>query len=284
MKPPSKENTVSLGTDYRNAYKADLNKPDEVEPPKDVDPATGDEVTPVEPTSAEEVSFKKRYGDLRRFLQQKEDGYKKNLATLQAQLDSATRQSIQLPKSEAELDAWAKEYPDVAKIVESIAMKKVAELRADVDKGFEEVKSLKRETAQERAEVELNRIHPDFNEIRNDAAFHAWVEVQPQWIQSALYDNTDDARAAARAIDLYKLDRGAVAPKRGPGRPRKEAGAAEEVRSSGRSSPAEDDGVVRIKESDVQRMTPRDFEKHEDAIMAARREGRFIYDVSGRAM
>jgi hypothetical protein len=52
------------------------------------------------------------------------------------------------------------------------------------------------------AEQELNRAHSDFAEIRQDPAFHEWVELQPANIQDSLYKNNTDARAAARAIDL----------------------------------------------------------------------------------
>jgi hypothetical protein len=58
------------------------------------------------------------------------------------------------------------------------------------------------------AEQQLVQVHPDFNVIRQDAAFHDWVALQPQNIQDSLYKNNTDARAAARAIDLYKSDTG----------------------------------------------------------------------------
>ena len=66
-----------------------------------------------------------------------------------------------------------------------------------------------RETAaREKAEVELLRLHPDFNDIRDSDDFHEWADEQPKWVQDALYENDNDARSAARAIDLYKADRG----------------------------------------------------------------------------
>ena len=49
-------------------------------------------------------------------------------------------------------------------------------------------------------------MRPDFAQIRQDSAFHDWVQLQPANIQDALYKNNTDARAAARAIDLYKVD------------------------------------------------------------------------------
>jgi hypothetical protein len=38
-----------------------------------------------------------------------------------------------LPKSEQDIEAWAKKYPDVAGIVEAIADKKAQERASDID-------------------------------------------------------------------------------------------------------------------------------------------------------
>ncbi len=80
-----------------------------------------------EPKTAEEKTFKKRYGDLRRHSQEKEKEFQKQLNDLKEQLEKATKKEMQLPKSDEDIEAWAKDYPDVAKIVETIAMKKARE-------------------------------------------------------------------------------------------------------------------------------------------------------------
>ena len=60
------------------------------------------------------------------------------------------------------------------------------------------------------AEAELMALHPDFDKIRESDEFHDWAEEQPKWVQDALYDNDNDARSAARAIDLYKVDKNII--------------------------------------------------------------------------
>ena len=62
--------------------------------------------------------------------------------------------------------------------------------------------------SRDRAEVELAKKHPDFKEIRESGDFHDWASVQDNTVQSWLYDNSDNPKSAARAIDLYKYDRG----------------------------------------------------------------------------
>ena len=160
-----------------------------------------------EPTSAEEKTFKKRYGDLRRHAQQKEADLQEQINQLRDQLDSATKKQIQLPKSDEDIEAWAKQYPDVAGIVETIAIKKSKEQSKELEDRIKKINEMQESATKEKAEVELLKLHPDFVDIREDDDFHNWAEEQPQWVQKALYENDDDAMSAARAIDLYKADR-----------------------------------------------------------------------------
>ena len=50
-----------------------------------------------------------------------------------------------------------------------------------------------------------------------------------------------------------------------------------------RSKPQEDATASYMKESDVQKMSSKEYEKRSDEIMEAIRSGKFIYDVSGSA-
>ena len=127
-----------------------------------------------EPKSAEERSFKKRYGDLRRHQQTQQKEFESKIEELTSQLDSATKKEIKLPKSEEELDAWAKEYPDVAAIVETIALKKAKEQSKDIENRMAKMEDMRQEATKEKAEVELLKIHPDFSEIRDQDEFHNW--------------------------------------------------------------------------------------------------------------
>jgi len=232
-----------------------------------------------EPKNAEERTFKKRYGDLRRHSQEKEKEYQKKVKELESQLSNATRKEMKLPKSDEDLEAWAKEYPDVAKIVETIAMKKAREQSEGIEKRLKEIDELNAKTTKERAEVELLKLHPDFESIRDSDEFHEWADEQPRWVQEALYDNNQDAKSAARAIDLYKIDKGIINQKSS----KTDKEAATEIKTkSTKASPSADTGT-KIKESDVQKMSADQYEKNADKIMEAIRSGNFVYDVSGSA-
>ena len=228
--------------------------------------------------SAEEKTFKKRYGDLRRHLQNKEKEFGDQLAEVKKQLDEATRKEIHLPKSDEDIEEWAKEYPDVAAIVETIAIKKAKEQSDHLDARVKELAEMQTNVSREKAEAQLLTMHPDFNEIKEQDEFHTWAEEQPKWIQDALYENETDARSAARAIDLYKADMGIGTKKKNTSKD-----AAKTVTTRPTKGQPDTEATGMIKESDVNKMSAQEYEKNADMIMEAIRSGKFIYDLSGNA-
>jgi len=239
---------------------------------------TTDESQEAEPTNAEEKTFKKRYGDLRRHMQDKEKEFQDQINELKNQLDSASRKQMKLPKSDDDLDAWASQYPDVAAIVETIAIKKAQEQAQALEQRIKVVDEMQYSAKKEKAEAELMRLHPDFGDIRDSDDFHEWAEDQPKWIQDALYENDNDAMSAARAIDLYKADKGITTKKPSS----KDAAKSVDTRNS-RSKPQDNEASTYLRESQVHKMSPQEYEKRSDEIMEAIRSGKFIYDMSGSA-
>ena len=238
-----------------------------------------EEVEEEEPTNAEEKTFKKRYSDLRRHQQKQAEDFKSELAELKRQLADATKKEMKLPKSDEDIEQWAKNYPDVAAIVETIAMKKASEQSSALEERIKAIDEMQLSATKEKAEAELMRLHPDFDDIRDSDEFHEWAESQPKWVQEALYENDNDARSAARAIDLYKADMGI-----GKKKAKSDKDAAKSVSTKdSRSKPQEDETSTYIKESEVQKMSPQEYEAKSDEIMEAIRSGKFVYDISGSA-
>jgi hypothetical protein len=237
------------------------------------------EAQEAEPVNAEEKSFKKRYGDLRRHQQKKDKDYEERIKALEQQLTESTKSEIKLPKSDEDIDAWATKYPDVAAIVETIAIKKAREQSEGLESRVKEIDEMRATASREKAEVELLKIHPDFSDIRDSDDFHNWAEEQPKWVQEALYENDTDARSASRAIDLYKADMNITTKK-----PASNKDAARSVNSrTSRSEPNTNDNDGAFRESQVAKMSTQQYEKASDAIMEAIRTGKFIYDMSGSA-
>ena len=224
---------------------------------------------------AEEQTFKKRYGDLRRHMQKTQEDNDRKLRQLQDQVEALTKKQVKLPKSDEELEKWTEQYPDVAKIVETIATKKAMEASTDVEEKLRRVEELELKIEREKAETELARLHPDYDDLRQDHDFHNWVAEQPKWIQSALYENDTDFLGAAKAIDLYKAETGKKAKK-------EDKGAAKAVRSSKRSEELTESKNT-WSESRVKQLSGADFERHQEEIEKAIRSGNFDYDLSGGA-
>lgn len=232
-----------------------------------------------EPEGAEEKSYKKRYADLRRGSQKAKADLEARINALESQLKQSTAQEIKLPKSDEDIDAWASQYPDVAAIVETIAIKKAREQQVGLQDKVKEIDAMRESATREKAEVELLKAHPDFDEIRDSDEFHNWAEEQPKWVQDALYENDNDARSAARAIDLYKADMNIKTKKPSSN---KEAAKSVNTRNT-RGQPDATSNNTKMSESRVNKMSTKEYEKHQDEIMDAIRKGEFIYDISGSA-
>ena len=227
--------------------------------------------------SAEEKNFKKRYGDLRRHQQDKEKEFNAKIEALESQLSKAANKQLVLPKTDEELEAWTKEYPDVASIIETIADKKSKSAAKDIEARMIELEEMRQDAHRDKAEAELVKIHPDFIEIRQDDTFHNWAKEQPKWVQDALYENVDDAKSVARVIDLYKIDKGITNKKKA--KPDEKA-AASSVKTKSAAAPEPDESAKMIRESEVANMSMKEYEKRADEIMDAQRSGNFIYDIS----
>ena len=256
-----------------------LNPEEEEEAPEvtqQEEPAAASEAEPKEELTAEERSFKKRYGDIQRHMATKEKDWQSRIEKLEGQLDKATKNELVLPKSKEDIAAWTSKYPDVAGIVEAIAEQKANERTIELDGRLKEVEEMRSSAKKEKAEAQLLSLHPDFEEIRADDAFHEWAEDQPKVVQDALYENMDDVKSVSRVIDLYKSDKG-IKTKKASGSDR---GAASSVKARGRTVVDSEESSRSLSESMVKNMSLKEYEKRQDEILDAMRSGKFIYDMS----
>ena len=226
--------------------------------------------------SAEERTFKKRYGDLRRHVQQKEKEWEEKFSALEKRSE---REGIVPPKSDEDIDNWAKEYPDIAGIVETIATKKAQEMFEKANIRIKEIDEERMELKRDSAENLIRKAHSDFDDLRAADEFHNWAEQQPKWVKDALYENSDDPDSVIRVIDLYKMDNGlTVSDKK-----KNTKNAAKTVTRKSKTEIDLTDANNLIKESDVAKMSNEEFAEKSDEINAALRSGKFLYDISGSA-
>jgi len=253
-------------------------EPDEEQQPKkeSVEAKETDTEVKEETLSAEERSFKKRYGDLRRHMQQKEKEWETKLEALQK---SSERMGIIPPKSDEDIEEWSREYPDVAGIVETIAAKKAQEMFERANTRIKELDEAQAEAERVKAENEIRKSHSDFDDLRGSDEFHDWADEQPKWVRDALYENSDDPASVIRVIDLYKSDKGLT----NEAKKAKTKAAAKTVTKRSRTEVDLADANGMIRESEVAKMSDKEFEERSNEINAAMRSGKFVYDVTGSA-
>ena len=226
--------------------------------------------------SAEERTFKKRYGDLRRHIQQKEKEWEEKFSALEKRSE---REGIVPPKSDEDIDNWAQQYPDVAGIVETIATKKAQEMFEKANIRIKEIDEERMELKRDSAENVIRKAHSDFDDLRAADEFHNWAAQQPKWVKDALYENSDDPDSVIRVIDLYKMDNGLTVSDR----KKNTKNAAKTVARKSKTEVDLADANNMIKESDVAKMSNEEFAEKSDEINAALRSGKFMYDISGSA-
>ena len=299
VKPPEKTALLSRGVNYatkqarmaeeerelEEMLKEHLGEPEtedtpeaeeaEAEEPVKESEEPAEEDTEAEKDDPEEKSFKKRYGDLRSHMAKKEKAWKEREAELQSQISSGDASSL---KSEEDVAAWVDNNPEVASMVEAIAERKAEERFSEAQIQIDQLDEARTEADRVKAENSIRNSHKDFDELRESDEFHNWVDAQPKWIQDALYENSDDAKSVIRVLDLYKSDNNLtpVAKKQ-----KAKDAATSPARSPASRAKIDEKGTGgQIKESDVQKMSPSEFDARFEEIQAAMQSGKFVYDIS----
>jgi len=158
-------------------------------------------------------------------------------------------------------------------MVETIAMNKADSRAKEMETKYQNLQVQQEQIAKEKAEVELLKMHPDFNDLRSKDDFHEWAAKQDPVIQDWLYENTSNASLAGRALDLYKMDRGlGKYSKKEEQTAKKEAAKAI---SKTKKAEASDAPTKKIwSNAEISKMSVNEYAKYEEEIDKAVREGR----------
>jgi len=226
----------------------------------------------VESNPYKKVDYKKRYDDLKRYYDRKLGDWNKTEEDLKVQLKE-NRPKYTPPKSKEELDAFKTDYPDIYGVVET-----VSHLQSQTEiKGMQDELDLLKKTnttlQQREAELQLSKHHPDFEQIKESDDFHGWADTQPMEIKRWIYENNSDGTLAARAIDLYKKDRGLVIDKKTTKKKPEQEGADLLVRTTEQIQTPNSKEVI-FSRSDIAKMSDEEFMQYEKDIVKAQREGR----------
>lgn len=249
----------------------------QAEPTQEVTPDTTeeDETPEVEnkQLNGEEKTFKKRYGDLRRHSQKREEELKKRIEALEQ-----SKGPEGAPLDKKSVQNWMDKNRKSAELIKALILQELETQKPEFESRLEELEEMKFEIAQKKAEATILDRHPDYYEIRESDDFHNWVETQKKWVGKALYEDEPDGEIAADILDLYKMK---TRPTDAPKRDNRKRDAARSV-STKSASDMPKDGKRVWKESEVSRLSNEQYEKMEEEILKAHKEGRFEYDLSKR--
>lgn len=230
-----------------------------------------DEKKPKEdrPVGVEDAAFKKRYDDLKRHYDETISKHKDEVLKLKKEKEAVASKPIF--KTKEELEEWRKDYPDMYDSVMQLSTEASMKAKQEMEEELLQIKKQQTSLAREKAEVELAKKHPDFKEIRESGDFHDWASVQDSTVQSWLYDNSDNPKSAARAIDLYKYDRGLSTKKVNYDAKKEAAKAVSKTKVSETPTDKKQWTWAAIKS-----MKPDEYAKFEAEIDKAHREGRIV--------
>lgn len=223
-----------------------------------------------EDLSAEEATYKKRYGELRSLQQRTAE---ENKALREAAKN--VQPSAPDPTDLEEVKAWAEANPRAAAVIRALATEQVKSTTEAFTPKFDDLDELKSEIARTKAEKIIVKAHPDFAEVTATTEFHDWAESQVQSVQSIIYDG--DADEVVWAISAYKKYAEAQASD-----PKREAAKTVKGKTT-MTEPADKSGQGRFSESQVKSMSLSEYEKNEAKIAESMASGTFIYDLSGGA-
>ncbi len=227
----------------------------------------------VETNPYNKVDYKKRYDDLKRYYDRKLGEWTSKENDLKTQLRD-NRPKYQPPKSKEELEAFKTEYPDIYGVVETVSHLQSENQMQTLQEEVESLKKRNEALAQREAQLELGRLHPDFNDIKESDDFHSWADSQPMEIKSWIYENNSDGKLAARAIDLYKKDRGLGSDKKTETKTVTQNQGADLLVKTNEQVQVPQSNEVVFNRSDIANMSDAEFMQYEKDIVKAQREGR----------
>jgi small subunit ribosomal protein S16 len=201
------------------------------------------------------------------------DEWKKEREEIAQAREIATENGVapsELPKTPEELEEFREKYPDMYAIVETVSTIQAERKLKTLQEEVQTLKGREEELKIQSAYKELLNQHPDFNTLRTDEKFLAWLDDQPESIADGIYKNNTDVKWASRVLDLYKADTGMRKTTK-----KKDADPAATVTKATSKDVTPEKGDKKIwTASEIRKLKPWQFEKVEAEIDAARAEGR----------
>jgi len=217
------------------------------------------------------TNYKKRYDDLKRHYDEKVAEFKQREQEFMATAKAAVPE-YQAPKTSEDLEKFKQEHPDLYDTVETVAHLRSSEQVNQLQEQLHSIQQREAQIVRREAEADLLNRHPDFEDIRGSDNFHEWAKAQPEQIQEWIYNNSNNAVLASKAIDLFKMEHGLQTQIKS--QPKEQGSAADIVSTKTTTIDTKQPKIWT--EREIAAMSLDQFDKHEDEIDQAITEGRVV--------
>lgn len=222
-----------------------------------------------------EHNWEKRYKDLQSYSAKK-------IHSLESEIKSLQQQGVprlEAPRTQEELEAFKGKNPEMYAVIQSMANSLFQSHIAQYDQKLAEMQGSLQQSAQEKAVLRLREAHPDFEAIQASDAFHDWAANQTQEVQDWIYNNPNNAELAIQALSLFKYHSGWGKENKATTNVNQGGDYAVNTRSSTQAQGAIDRNHPAYvwTESEISRMRPEEFDKWDQHITLAQREGRIRF-------
>jgi len=261
-------------TPYQNAYRKDLAIDDDEAESLDLADVQGasKDTSSLIQNEEQEHDWKKRYSDLKRYHDTKQNEWKQEQQLAEAKFAAQQRVPAELPKTQEELETFREEYPEIFSVMQSVSQLEAGSRVNELEKQIEYLQENESKAREQVAEQELLVKHPDFFELKESQEFLDWLILQPENISDGLYKNKKDVAWASRVVDLYKLETN-HSQKQPKSKSRQNAAeAVTKTRTLSSDNMSQEKKIWTVEE--ISRLKPHEFEQLESEIDAAKREGR----------
>jgi hypothetical protein len=277
--PPSEHNVKNvLASQPRTLY---LNNPrghkEEDEPLDNQNPPSDTSGTVQNNSSTPQPNWEKRYSDLRSYTDKELNTLKSELADKSKlladtikKLEEVKEEPIKVPNTPEEVAEFMKKWPQLGNIMITLARQESFSTKEELKKALKKTEDQTRQLAAEKARAELLEIHPDALTIKQSPEFIEWFNAQVQSIKNLI--TSDYVQDVARGLDIYKKDTGIIAKSKKQ-KEEEQRQLAHEIPTNTRMEIGGERRVWRA--SEVNKMHPREFAKHQVEIEKAWKEGRY---------
>lgn len=230
--------------------------------------------------SDDSIDWKKRHDDGRRYQLQLQST-NKELEEQVRGLKEELKNKASVPENMEEFEDWVKEYPKVADMMKIIARQEAASLDENFKTKLSKLDEIDQKERLQREKLRLQELQPDFySNIARSDEFRQWIENAPEWKRKALAEEKNpDADIVSTIIDSFKQQTGYGQKKPKTDKKTTDEDIASSVSTRSKSAPKDQQKNV-WSESRLERLTDQEYEKYEDEIDEAIRNGTFVRDIS----